>query len=182
MLGAPLFVVAEFEGEGSLLAALTRRIPGVTADAIADPPVEVGGQRVLPLVVLVRGVPPNQVQGLLDGMQKAGRTVEVLQDDRVVERLLVRAHVPVDSIPSAGIQAFNKYLGPIHNPWVHIDDGTFYIRGRVRFPKEAEDLAARLARDMKEAGVEAQVDVQAIDRHDLSVWEELVEATLGLSR
>ncbi len=182
MVGTPLYVVAEFDGQGSRLAELTRRIPGATADAIADPIVEVGGERMIPLAVLVQGVPPAQAQAMLDEFKQSGHAVEVISDDRVAERLLLRLHFPLEAAPSVGLQVFERFLGPLHNPWVHMDDGAVYIRGRVALPDQADAIARRLAAELAAAGVEAQVDVQVIDRHDLSVWEDLVEATLGLSR
>lgn len=182
MLGTPVFVVAEFDGAGSVLAELTRVHPATTADAIADPPVELDGERVVPVVILVQGLPVGENQAMIEQMGKVGRANEVLSDDRAAGRLLVRMHIPLEGVPTKGLQVYNRFLGPIHNPWIHIDDGTFYIRGRVAHADQANDLARRMAFAFREAGVEAQVAVQAFDRHDLSVWEELVQATLGLSR
>lgn len=182
MSGTPLFLVAEFDGEGTTVGEMTRLAPGATVDIIVEPPVEVEGRRLLPTVQLLRGLPQAMVDGVLSRLREIGHGLEVLSQDRVAQRTLLRVHVPPEVPGSLGIQTMSHFLGPIRNPWVHVDDGTFYIRGRIGDPGHAEELARSLRHELAAAGVEAQVDVQAIDRHDLSVWEELIEATLGLSR
>ncbi len=182
VLGTPVFVAAEFDGSDSTLAALTVAHPGSSIDGIADPPITRDGIRIVPFVWLFRGIPLAKVRRALGDFERQGREVEVLSETPAADRLLARAHVTMETSMSRGVQVVARFLGALHNPWVHIDDGRFYVRARVSRPAEAEVLALRLDRTLKAACLLAQVDVQALDRHDLSVWEELVEATIGLSR
>ena len=182
MPGTPLFLVAEFDATGSVIGEMTRAVPGAAVDIIVEPPVEVEGRRMLPTVQLFRGFPDTMMKEVLAKLRETGHGLEILANEPAARRVLLRVHVPPESSDSSGVHVVSRFLGPMRNPWVHVDEGTFYIRGRITAPDQADDLARQLVQELAAAHVEAQVDVQAIDRHDLSVWEELVEAKLGLSR
>lgn len=181
MAGPPVFVVAEFDGKGTVIGELTRTIAGARVDTMAETGVQLEGRLMVPTAFLFRGFPDEAMQGLLERFRRVARNLEILSSDKVRQRVLLRALVPPDATPSPAIHVITEFLGPLRNPWVHVDEGQFYLRARILNPSQGEQLAKDMRAALKAAGVEAQVEVQPVDRNDLSVWDELVQATLGLN-
>lgn len=177
-----LFVVAEYPQADTPLGAATARFPGSTVDVLAQPVVEVGGERLHPSVVLIKGLPAAELTTLLARLAKVYDSLETVERDDLRQvwlgRMRLRESVYTRNPGAAVITKFQHRYGA---PWCHAENGMMYVRAKVNDPDHAELLADQMRRYFEMGGVEAQVDVQEVAPKDYGVWEDLVQRAIGLS-
>jgi hypothetical protein len=82
------------------------------------------------------------------------------------------------STGAAAIAQFQDRFGP---PWTHIDDGVVYMRARLHKATDGDRLVHQVRGYLAKEGVDAHVSVQDFSTHDYGVWDDLVQASIGLA-
>ena len=175
-------MVAEYPQGDTPLAGATARFPGCTVDLISQPLVEEGGERLHPSVVLIKGMPPQDLSALVARLAKVYDHVETVERDDLRQswlgRMRLRESVYLRNPGAAVITQFQHRFGA---PWCHIESGVMYVRAKVNDPAHGDLLADQMRRFFGKAGVDAQVEIQEIAPKDYGVWEDLVQRSIGLS-
>lgn len=175
------FLVVEFSGEGLTLAEWTRDHPGTTVDLISEPVRKDGGERLHPSLVLVKGAHRSAVVQLMDRLDRLYGPVQTLRLDAPrglwVGRILVRESA-MHSTAAAALMQFQHRYGA---PWTHMDDGVVYMRARLAASEDGDRLLQQVRGYLAHNEVDAQVAVQELGTHDYGVWDDLVQASIGLA-
>lgn len=176
------FVIVEIPAEDLPLASFTLRNPGTTVDLISEPPVDEGGDRIHPSIVLVRNAAPEALTLLLRQLAKVYDHIEPIERDDL-RRIWVgrmRLHESA-SKHNKGAKVLFSFQHRYGAPWTHLEAGTLHLRARVADEAHGELLADQMRRYFAKEGVEAQVELREISGRDYGVWEELVQHAIGLS-
>lgn len=182
MVAGTRFLVVEFTGEGLLLAEWTRDHPGTTIDLISEPVHEEGGEAVHPSLMLVRGVNRAALVQLMDRVDRLYGPINTLSMEAGRGRWLARIQVRESQLHSAAALTVTAFQHRLGIPWTHLDDGVVYLRAQLPPQEDAELLVQDLEERFRQAHIEAQIGIQEFGAHDYSVWDELVQASIGLSR
>ena len=177
----PLCLTVEFPANGLVFADFTAAHPGATVDILGEPAVVETGLRHHPFLFLVQGADPKavfQLEKLLTQRYELPRT---LRRDMWSGRWLGRMRMREEAINNAAIQAWTPLARLFGPPWTHVEGGQYLMRAVVADPKQGEVAAAQVNERAKLAGVEIQADLREVAKHDFSVWDELVQAALGLN-
>jgi hypothetical protein len=176
-----LFLVVEFTGEGIAFAEFTRSHPGCTVDVISEPVVHEGAQRVHPSLFLVRRAPPGTLNGLDAQLTRLHGSVETVRRNDLIGMWLGRTRIREAGLRSATTAVLSAFQHKFGVPWTHVEGGVLYMRARVQDPAEAEVLLGQIKAYLRAAGADADVTLQEIGAQDYSVWDELVQASVGLA-
>lgn len=177
----PRFLVVEYDGRGLPFVDWAHARPGVAFDMIIEPQQGTGEDRTMPALALVRGLQARhfgELDVLLDAMYSPRTTMR--REPRTGE-WLGRITIHLRNMASPQARAVARHGHRFGAPWSHVDDGVVYMRMRIADGEEAEALAADVRRDLAATGAEAQVMVESYSTRDYSVWDRLVQASLGLA-
>lgn len=177
----PRFIVVEFDGSGLPFVEWTRLHPNVQIDMIMEPTQGTGLDAQSPALALVRGMDAAAVQELDDVLTRFYKPhTTTRREGRRGEWL---GRVTVHSRNMAGSPATKVLMamgGRLGAPWSHVEGGVLHLRMRVPDGGDADALASELRDHLAEVGADAQVSVESFSRHDYSIWEDLVQAAIGL--
>lgn len=181
MAAPPRFVVVEYDGAGLPFVEWAHGRPGVTLDMILEPMRAKGDDLQIPGVALVRGVGAKGLPDLAALMADVYAPTQTLRQDARRGEWLGRITLHVGNMRQApAAQAVARHADRFGPPWSHVDDGIVHMRLRVPDGEDADALADLLGREMQARGAQAQVSVESYSRHDYGVWDELVQASIGL--
>lgn len=175
------FLVVEFSGEGLMLAEWTRDHPGTSVDLISEAVRVKDGERLHPSLVLVRGAHRAALVQLLDRLDRLYGPLQTLRLDAMRGEWLGRMAVRESSMHStaaAAILQFQHRYGP---PWTHMDDGVVYMRARLPAGDDGDRLLHQVRGYLAKNEVDAHVALQELGAHDYGVWDDLVQASIGLA-
>lgn len=175
------FLVLEFPGIGLTLAEWTRDYPGATVDMISEPVRAKGPDAVHPTLFLVKGAPRAALVQLMDRLDRLYGPIETLRMEPHTGQWLGRMQVPESSMHATSAAAVLQFQHRFGAPWTHIDDGIVYMRARLPPDDNGERLAQQVRGYLAEKKVDAQVTVQEFASHDYGVWDDLVQASIGLA-
>lgn len=177
----PRFLVVEYDGAGLPFIEWARDRPRVRLDMILEPMRAKGDDLQIPGVALVRGLDADAMRELDALLGRDYAPVQTLRRDARRGEWLGRLTLHVARMrgsPTAlAIARMSDRFGP---PWSHVDDGIVHMRLRIGDGVDADALAAELADAIRGRGGEAQVSVESFASHDYGVWDELVQAAIGL--
>jgi hypothetical protein len=175
------FLVVEFSGEGITMAEWTRDYPGATADIISEPPKKVGKENVHPSLFLLKF---GERAALVQAMERLDRVhgpIETLNLDVLRGQWLGRMTVRESQLHSTAAAAIAQFQNHFGSPWSHLEDGIIYMRARLNDAQNGERLIKLMQGYLKEHEVDAQVSVEEISSHDYGVWDDLVQASIGMA-
>jgi hypothetical protein len=175
------FLVVEFDGAGGQVAEFTRRHPGATVDVIQEPGVREGDDTVLPTLALVRNASPIALRDWEESVGRAYQVVSVLRREDRVGRWTGRLRIRQSAIQSPAALAILQFQDRFGTKWSHVEQGMVYMRARVHDAAQAERLAMQVRGYLAGQGLDAQVTLQEISPRDFSVWDELVQSSVGLA-
>jgi hypothetical protein len=177
----PRFLVVEYDGRGLPFVDWAHARPGVTFDMILqEPRRSPAGDLEIPGIALVRGLDLTAAQHLAWLVDKHYAPWASIRKDLAHGNWLLRVTIHVANMASPAARAvagFSARLGP---PWSHVDDGIVYMRMRVPDRADAEGLAREVHDACVATGAEVQVSVESYGSHDYGVWDQLVQASIGL--
>ncbi len=176
-----LFMVVEFPATELPLTGFTARHPEVTIDLISEPPVDRDGERVHPSVALIKGAPPAVLDGLIAQLATVYSPIHVIERDDLRHHWLARMEIKESAFTNPGARRLVQFRHRYGVPWTHLEGGVLHMRARVEDQERGEFLADQVRRYLAEEGAEAQVELQEISSRDYSVWEDLVQHTLGMA-
>jgi hypothetical protein len=176
-----LFLVVEFDGAGLPFAEFTRDNPGTAVDMLSEPAVKEGRERWHPSLVMVRGAGREALERLLTRVRQAYEEPETLRKETRTGTWVGRLRLRESSMHSAAAKALLQFQHRYGVAWTHLESGVLHMRARVNDQAEGDRLAAQVQGFLAESRVEAQVDIVEVSPHDYSVWEELVQFSLGMS-
>jgi hypothetical protein len=175
------FLVAEFSGDGLTLAGYTKENPGTRIDCILEPVVRDGEDLIHPTMFHVRGAPPGGPRILQERIEKVYGPVATLKRDDRLGTWIGRVRIRESAMTNPAVKALTQFQHRFGVPWTHIEAGVIYMRARVEDPQAADRLVQQVRGFMAQARIDADVAVQEIGAHDFSVWEELVQASVGMA-
>jgi hypothetical protein len=179
---APRFLVVEYDGAGLPFVDWARGRPGMKLDLILEPMRAEGRDLQVPGIALVRGLDADallDLPALLDRSYAPHRTLR--RDARRGEWLgRVTLHVANMAHAPAAL-AVARHAGDYAPPWSHVEQGVVHMRIRVPDGADADAMAATLRSEMAGRGGDAHVAVETHGQHDHGVWDQLVQASLGLA-
>lgn len=175
------FLVLEFPGDGLTMADWARDNPGATIDMISEPVRTKEKDPVHPTLFLVKGAPRAALVQLMDRMDRLYGPLETLRMDPTRGQWLARMQVRESAMHSSSAAAVLQFQHRFGAPWTHIDDGIVYMRARLPPGDDGERLAEQVRGYLAEKKVDAQVMVQDFSSHDYGVWDDLVQASIGLA-
>lgn len=177
----PRFVVVEYDGAGLPFIEWARSRPGLRLDLILEPMRAAGDDLQVPGVALVQGLDGRGLVELEALLQDKYAPVQVLRRDARrgdwFGRLTLHVGNMAQSPTAQAVVRMSDRFGP---PWSHVDDGVVHMRLRVRPEGDAEALAEDLRQEIRTRGGDAQVSVESFGQRDHGVWDELVQASIGL--
>lgn len=174
------FLVVEYPGAGLPLAEWTRE-HRATADMILQPMQEAGGDLRSQGTLLARGMDAAALATLRQLLDRHYAPHETVRSDARRGEWLGRMHIHVETLrrsPAAKAVALHQHR--FGSPWSHVDDGIVHMRMRVNDPAGADALLDDVRDELARQEADAQATLQEVSRHDYGVWEELVQATIGL--
>lgn len=180
-MGGSRFLVVEFPGDGLTLAKWTRENPGATVDLISEPVRAKGPEREHPTVFLVKGAPRAALVQLMERLDRLYGPIETLRLEAARGQWLGRMAVRESALASQGIAAVLQFQHRFGAPWTHVDDGIVYLRARIPDGEDADRLVHQLRGYLAKSKVDAQVGAQEAGLHDYGVWDDLVQASIGLA-
>lgn len=180
MVPPPRFLVVEFDGQGLPFADWTHARPGVSFDMILEPIRERDGDLQIPGIALVRGLDPTTSQHLGWLLDRYYAPWSTIRKDLARGVWLVRVTIHVVNMVSPAARAVAWFAPKLGAPWSHVDDGVVYMRMRVPDGADADELARQVREACVQANADAQVAVESYSAHDYSVWDQLVQASIGL--
>ena len=174
------FVIVEYPDTTFGSVFLAKR-PGASVDVISEPATGPPGDRRHPCIALVQGLEPDDLRTLITGLTHLHEEVQPLSNEprkgRWLGRFVVRERALRDTT-TLKVLRFQERFGA---PWAHSAGGLIHLRARLHAGVDGEQLAEAMRKGLAEAGIEAQVEVRELGRHDFSVWEELVQHAIGLA-
>lgn len=175
------FVVVEYAGDGLPLSDWTKAFPGTTVDMILEPMRAQGADLHIPGTVLGRGMDAKAMavfQQMLDGTYAPYASVRTdVRRGEWLGRITIHVEKLVKSPAARAVALHQQHLGA---PWSHVEQGIVYMRLRVPDAQDAEAIVQNLRSELVTQGAEAQVSLQVISPRDYGVWEELIQAAIGL--
>ncbi|MEK6976713.1 MAG: hypothetical protein AABY18_10290 [Candidatus Thermoplasmatota archaeon] len=175
------FLVIEFSGNGLTLGEWTRDHPGTTIDLISEPVRAVGPDRVHPSLFLVKGANRAALVQLMDRLDRLYGPLDTLRMEPTRGQWMGRMHVKESAMNSAATAAVLQFQHRLGAPWTHIDDGVVYLRARLPAGEDGERLLHQVRGYLAKSGADAQVSLQEFSTHDYGVWDDLVQASIGLA-
>jgi hypothetical protein len=179
--GLPLCLTVEFPASGLLFADFTAEHPGSSVDLLGEPVVVNDGVRYHPFVFLLQGADIKAGHKLERMLAQKYEPPATLRRDPWSGRWMGHMRMREDAIDHPAIQAWAPLADRFGPPWTHIEAGQYLMRAALVDPKQGPALAAHMKEKARLVGVEAQVELREISKHDFSVWDELVQASLGLT-
>jgi hypothetical protein len=174
------FLVVEYPGTGLPLAEWTSKHKA-TADMLLQPMQDVAGDLQAKGTLLARGMDAGALAALGSLLDRHYAPHETIRQDVRRGEWLGRMHIHLDTLrrsPGARAVALNQHrFGP---PWSHVDDGVVHMRMRVKDAADADTLLEDVRKELARQDGDAQATLQEISTHDYGVWEELVQASIGL--
>lgn len=175
------FVVVEYDGAGLPFVDWAKAHPGVTLDMILSPLRAAGADLQIPGFALVRGLSAKAMTDLPRLLEASYAPTQAMRRDAKRGEWFGRITLHVANMRQApAAQAVARLSDRFGPPWSHVDDGVVYMRLRVPDGADADALARDIQAEAAARGAEAQVSVESFGRHDFGVWEELVQAAIGL--
>lgn len=175
------FLVVEFSGDGLTLSDWTRDHPGTTVDLISEPVRTEGGDRLHPSLFLVKGASRAAILQLMERLDRVYGPLQTVSRDAGrgtwLGRMTVRESA-MHSVAAAAVMQFQHRFGA---PWTHFDDGVAYMRARLPAKENGERLVKQVRGYLAEQRVDAHVSLQEVSAHDYGVWDDLVQASIGLA-
>lgn len=175
------FLVVEFTGDGLTLAEWTRDHPGTTVDLISEPVQRQGNEAMHPSLILVKGVNRAALVQLMDRLDRLYGPVNTISMEAARGRWLARIQVRESQMHSAAAATVTQFQHRFGAPWTHLAEGVVYVRARLPAQEDEDVLVDELERRLKAGRIDAQVSVQEVGSHDYSVWDELVQASIGMA-
>ena len=175
------FLVIEFEGDGLTLAEWTRDHPGTTVDLISEPVRAVGADRVHPTLFLIKGAKRAALVQLMDRLDRLFGPIDTLRMEPQRGQWMGRMQLRESAMHSAAAAALLQFQHRFGAPWMHIDDGIVYMRARLPAGDDGERLGHQVRGFLAKNEAEAHVTVQEFSTHDYGVWDDLVQASIGLA-
>lgn len=175
------FLVIEFAGDGLTLAEWTRAHPGTTVDLISDPARAVGGDRVHPTLFLVKGANRAALVQLMDRLDRLYGPIDTLRVEPQRGQWMGRMQVRESAMGSPAAAALMQFQHRFGAPWTHIDEGVVYMRARLPAGEDGERLVHQVRGFLAKARADAHVALQEFSSHDYGVWDDLVQASIGLA-
>lgn len=168
-----------------MMAEWTRDHPGATIDMISEPARSKdkaeARDRVHPTLVLVKRAPRAALVQLMDGLDRLYGPIETLRMDPQQGTWLARIQFSEASMHSSSAGAVLQFQHRFGAPWTHIDDGIVYLRSLLPAKEDGERLAQQVRGYLADKKVDAQATVQEFSSHDYGVWDDLVQASIGLA-
>lgn len=174
------FLVAEYDGKGLPFVDWAHARPGVSFDMILEPMKARDGDLQVPGVALVRGLDPMNAQHLGWLLDRYYAPWTSIRKDLAHGTWLLRLTLHVSNMASPAARAVARMSDRFGPPWSHVDDGVVYMRMRLQDATDAEALADELRAECARRGADVQVGVESYSAHDYSVWDQLVQASIGL--
>lgn len=175
------FLVVEFSGEGLTLAEWTRDNPGTSVDLISEPVRAEGNEHLHPSLILVKGAGRAALVQLMDKLDRLYGPVNTLRLEAVRAQWLARIQVRESQMHSTTAAAIAQFQDRFGAPWTHMDDGVVYMRARLNAGVDGPRLLHQMEGYLAQHEVEAQVTLQEFGSHDYGVWDELIQASIGLA-
>lgn len=176
----PRFLVVEYDGKGLPFVDWAHARPGVSFDMILEAMRAKGDDLQVPGIALVRGLDPTTAQHLGWLLAKYYAPWSSIRKDLAHGTWLVRLTLHVANMASPAARAVARLSDRFGPPWSHVDDGVVYMR--MKLPEQAggEALADELRDECARRGADVQVSTESHSTHDYGVWEQLVQASIGL--
>lgn len=181
MTEAPQFLVVEYDGKGLPFVDWAHQHKGVQFDMILEPIQAAGAGLNMPAVALVRGLDASAYLGLEELLDDKYSPRSTIRRDPRRGEWLGRLTIHVENMKSGAARAVARHANRFGPPWSHVDDGVVYMRMRLAEETDAIQLVADIQAALAAVGAEAHVSVESYSRHDYSVWDRLVQASIGLS-
>lgn len=175
------FLVVEFSGEGLTLAEWTRDHPGTTVDVISEPVKLVGKDPSHPSLFLVKGADRAALVQVMERLDRVHGPVESLNLDALRGQWLGRMTVKESQMKSTTAASVAQFQHRYGAPWTHLEDGIVYMRARLPDKEDASRLVKQLEGYLAHQQVDAQVTVEEFSSHDYGVWDDLVQASIGMA-
>ncbi len=175
------FLVIEFDGSGLTLGEWTRGNPGTTVDLISEPVRSDGAERVHPSLFLVKGASRAALVQLMDRLDRLYGPIQTVSMEAARGQWLGRMAIKESAMHSVAAAAVLQFQHRFGTPWTHMDEGVVYLRARVPAKEDGERLARQVKGYLKEQKVDAHVSLQEVSAHDYGVWDDLVQASIGLA-
>lgn len=175
------FVVVEFSGEGLTLAEWTRDNPGTSVDLISEPVRPEGNELLHPSLILVKGAGRAGLVQLMDKLDRLYGPVNTLRMEAIRGQWLARIQVRESQMHSTAAAAVAQFQDRFGAPWTHMDDGIVYMRARLNTGVDGDRLMHQMQGFLAQQQVDAQVSLAEFGSHDYGVWDELVQASIGLA-
>lgn len=175
------FLVVEFSGEGITLAEWTRDHPGTTVDVISEPVRIVGKERLHPSLFLVKGADRAALVQCMERVDRVHGPVESVRLDALQGQWLGRMVVRESQLKSTTAASVAQFQHRYGAPWTHLEDGIVYMRARIPDKEDSERLLKQIEGYLAHQKVEAQVSVEEFSSHDYGVWDDLVQASIGMA-
>lgn len=158
----------------------TREHPDVQIDMITEPRYDRSGETYRPVLFMVRGANTAMLEDFHGRLGRIFGRLQPLRNDLLRRVWIGRGTVKQKLIDSEAMQHVMAFQDRCGAPWLHLQGGVLHMRARVRDARDADHLAQEMRTDLAAAGIEAQVDLQEISEHDYSVWNDLVQFSIGL--
>lgn len=178
---AARILIVEFPGTGLAGTDFTRQHPGVTIDTIGESAIEKPDGTYLPMLLMLRGATPQAMGAFLERMTKAYGKFVTLRRDVRTGVWIGRGTIKESDMHNAGMEAILQFQNRFGVPWFHAEGGVVHVRAVLGANEDADRLVRQMEGYLAEKKVDAQVEVQEVSAHDYSVWDELVQYSLGLS-
>lgn len=175
------FLIVEFSGEGLTLAEWTRDHPGTTVDLISEPVQRQGNDNLHPSLFLVKGADRAALVQLMERLDRVHGPVETLRMDALRGQWLGRMTVKESQLKSTTVAAIAQFQHRFGAPWTHLESGIVYMRARLPDKEDAPRLLKQLEGYLAHNQVEAQATVEELASHDYGVWDDLVQASIGMA-
>jgi hypothetical protein len=174
-------VIVEVPGMTLPGTGFTAQHPGVTLDTISGQRVEKDGDVFLPMLMMIKGAKPADLEDLLARIGKVFGKPVVTREDKARRLWVGRITVRESVIPSPAVQAILQFQDRFGVPWAHAEGGVLHVRALINTAEDADKLVQQMRGYLAEQKVDGQVESQEVAPHDYSVWDELVQYSLGLS-
>jgi hypothetical protein len=175
------FLVVEFSAAGLAFGDWTRNHEGTTVDIISEPVKDVGGERLHPSLFLVKGASRPALLQIMELLDRVHGPVESVRLDVLRGQWLGRMTVKESQLQSSAAMAIAQFQHRFGSPWTHIEDGIVYLRAKLNANEDGERLQRQLVGFLAQEDIPAQVSVEEFSTHDYGVWDDLVQASIGLT-
>lgn len=173
-----LCLVMEFPvAEG--LVTFTQENPGSTIELMGEATPDGAGRT--SALMLVRGAPWQAIDKFVADLAAARGPVTTLRRVPLESLWFGRVSFDMSAMRSPGALALHGLIPMLGPPWVHIEHGVVHLRARLKDPAHAEDVLFQAQEGLSGAGLEVQAVVQEVAPKDHSVWESLVQRSLGIA-